>query len=182
MFTGDFPFDNFFWLHKMQPEFRQWHDETGGSAIELHLYGSDTQNDETDKVMLIRAVNELQRVFPELKGHYLYGAIRRNSKTHTRFLVPTKDSLHVTTPWRNVYACGDWIGYPTPSLWMERACTTAIAAANEIIHAQGGEPFALVEPPKPELLARSLQSLIFGGRRLFAPPIRAVNRALRRGK
>ena len=182
MFTGDFPFDNFFWLHKMQPEFRQWHDEVGGSAIELHLYGSDTQNDETDKVMLIRAVNELQRVFPELKGHYLHGAIRRNSKTHTQFLVPTKDSLHVTTPWQNVYACGDWIGYPTPSLWMERACTTAIAAANEIIRSRNGEPFPLVEPPKPELLARSLQSLIFGGRRLFARPIRAANRTLRRTK
>ncbi|MEO8394467.1 MAG: FAD-dependent oxidoreductase, partial [Chloroflexota bacterium] len=182
MFTGDFPFDNFFWLHKMQAEFRQWHDEAGGSAIELHLYGSDAQNDEADKVMLIRAVNELQRVFPALKGHYLHGAVRRNSKTHTQFLVPTQDSLHVTTPWQNIYACGDWIGFASPSLWMERACTTAIAAANEIISAQGGEPFALVEPPRPEMVARGLQALIRGGRRIFGKPIRAANRAVRRGK
>ena len=182
MFTGDFPFDNFFWLHKMQPDFRQWHDETGGSAIELHLYGTEAQTNEVDKVMLIRAVNELQRAFPELKGHYLHGAIRRNSKTHIQFLVPTKDSLHVSTPWQNIYACGDWIGYPSPSLWMERACTTGIAAANEIIGAHGGELFPLIEPPKPELVARGLQALIHGGRRIFGQPIRAANRAVRRGK
>jgi len=182
MFTGDFPFDNFFWLHKMQPEFKAWHDQTGGNAIELHLYGSPSQQDETDKIMLIRAVNELQRVFPELKGSYLHGAVRHNSKTHTQFLVPTKDSLHVNTPWQNIYACGDWIGYPSPSLWMERACTTGIAAANEIIAAQRGDPFPLVAPPKPELVARGLQALIHGGRRIFGKPIRAANRAVRRGK
>ncbi len=180
MFTGDFPFDNFFWLHKMQPEFRQWHTETGGSAIELHLYAPNAQNDEGEKVMLIRAVSEVQRVFPELSGHYLHGAVRRNSKTHTRFIVPTSESLHVTTPWQGIYACGDWIGYPTPSLWMERACTTAIAAANEILRAHNAEPFPLLPVQEPELLARGLQSLVRGGRRILGNPLRAANRLVRR--
>ena len=179
MFTGDFPFDNFFWLHKMQDEFRAWHQSTGGCAIELHLYANDAQNDEADKVMLIRAVSEVQRVFPELSGSYVHGAIRRNSKTHTRFIVPTPQSLHVETPWHNLYACGDWIGYPSPSLWMERACTTAIAAANHIIRVCGVEPFPLVDPPLPEGLARAMQSLVLGSRRIFGTPIRAANRLLR---
>lgn len=180
MFTGDFPFDNFFWLHKMQDAFRQWHDATGGSAVELHLYAPDAQNDEADKVMLIRAVSEIQRVFPELNGSYVHGAIRRNSKTHTRFIVPTPESLHVETPWHNLYAAGDWIGYPSPSLWMERASTTAIAAANAILRNCGAEPFPILEPPPPEGLARGMQSLVMGGRRAFGTPIRAANRLLRR--
>ncbi|HVU11733.1 MAG TPA: FAD-dependent oxidoreductase [Phototrophicaceae bacterium] len=179
MFTGDFAFDNFFWLHKMQDEFRRWNAQTGGSAVELHLYGSDAQNNEPDKLILIRAVDELQRAFPELRGHYVHGAVRRNSKSHTQFRVPTAASLHVNTPWEHLYACGDWIGYPTPSLWMERSCTTAIAAANMIIAARGGDPFPLVEPPKPEALARGLQALVKGGRRLLSPPLRAANRRLR---
>lgn len=180
MFTGDFLFDNFFWLHKMQDAFRQWHDATGGSAVELHLYAPDAQNDEADKVMLIRAVSEIQRVFPELSGSYVHGAIRRNSKTHTRFIVPTPDSLHVETPWQHFYAAGDWIGYPSPSLWMERASTTAIAAANAILRNCGAEPFPILEPPPPEGLARGMQSLVMGGRRVFGTPIRAANRLLRR--
>ncbi len=179
MFTGDFAFDNFFWLHRMQAEFTEWRDQAGGSAIELHLYGTNAQNDEPDKIMIVRAVDEVVRAFPELRGTFVHGAVRRNSKTHTQFLVPTADSLHVGTPWPNVYAGGDWIGYPHPSLWMERSCTTAIAAANAVIAAEGGQPFDLIDPPKPELVARGLESLVRGGRRVFAPPIRAVNRAVR---
>lgn len=180
MFTGDFHFDNFFWLHQLQPDFRAWHATTGGSAIELHLYGTDPQVDETDQVMLIRAVDEVQRAFPELRGSFVHHAIRRNSKTHTIFRVPTKDSLHVETPWAHLFACGDWIGCPTPSLWMERACTTGIAAANVVIRAHGGDPFALIEPPKPERPARMLGGLVRGGRRIFSPPLRALRRARRR--
>jgi len=180
MFTGDFSFDNFFWLHKMQPEFRAWSEQTGGCAIELHLYGTDTQQNETEKLLLIRAVDEIQRAFPELRGHYIHHAIRRNSKTHTLFRVPTADSLHVQTPWANLFACGDWIGFPSPSLWMERACTTGIAAANEVIRSAGGEVFDLAEPPTPEVVARTLEAVIKGGRRVFGTPIRGLNRLMRR--
>ncbi|MDZ4769592.1 MAG: FAD-dependent oxidoreductase, partial [Chloroflexota bacterium] len=151
MFTGDFAFDNFFWLHKMQPAFREWHDASGGSVIELHLYGTAAQHDEPDKLLLIRAADEVQRAFPELRGSYVHHAIRRNSRTHTAFRVPTSESLHVVTPWEGVTACGDWIGYESPSLWMERACTTAIAAANVVLAADGRDGFALVEPPRPEM-------------------------------
>lgn len=174
MLTGDFAFDNFFWLHRMQPDFVQWHHETRGSAIELHLYGSEAQMDESDKLLLIRAVDEVTRIFPELRGHYVHGAVRRNSRTHTQFRVPGDDSLHVQTPYEGLYACGDWVGYPSPSLWMERACTTAIAAANAIIETQHGEPFLLHQPPPPELLVRALSGLVRGGRWLLTPLLRAI--------
>ena len=77
----------------MQSAFKAWHAETGGSAIELHLYGTDAQLDEPPKVLIVRALDEVQRAFPELRGSYIYGAVRRNSKTHTQFRVPTRESL-----------------------------------------------------------------------------------------
>ena len=41
MFTGDFAIDNFFWLHRLHDEFFEWHETTGGSAIEVHFYATD---------------------------------------------------------------------------------------------------------------------------------------------
>jgi isorenieratene synthase len=130
MFTGDFLPDNFFWLHQLYDEFAEWHEQTGGSVIEVHLYANKDVLEQPDNILLIKVLDDVQRAFPTLRGHFVYSAIRRNSLNHTQFRVPTRDSLHVQTPWPNVYACGDWIGYPTPSFWMERACTTGIAAAN----------------------------------------------------
>ncbi|NWF69817.1 MAG: NAD(P)-binding protein [Chloroflexi bacterium] len=181
MFTGDFAFDNFFWLHRMHAPFGAWHAQTGGSAIELHLYGTDAQLDEPDKVLIVRALDEVQRAFPEVRGSFVYGAVRRNSKNHPQFRVPTHDSLFVETPWNQVYACGDWIGFPTPALWMERSCVTAIAAANRVLALEGREQYPLLTPPPPSVLVRGLAALVYGGRRLFTPPLRALA-GLRRKK
>ncbi len=171
MFTGDFLPDNYFWLHRLYDDFRQWHAETGGSAVELHLYAADAIAEQPENVLLIRCVDEMQRAFPELKGHFVQGVVRRNSRLHTRFRVPTRDSLHLQTPWSGIFACGDWIGYPSPAFWMERSCTTAIAAANQILAAHNCEPYPILQPPPPEPLARGLGFLV----RLFR---RTIGRAL----
>lgn len=157
MFTGDFLPDNFFWLHRLYDDFREWHAATGGGAIELHLYAGDALLErQPDNVLIIRCVDEVQRAFPELRGHFLHGVIRRNSRVQTNFRVPTRDSLHLQTPWEGITACGDWIGYPTPSLWMERASTTGIAAANRVLESHGLEPYPVLQPDPPERLARGL--------------------------
>jgi carotenoid phi-ring synthase / carotenoid chi-ring synthase len=169
MCTGDFQIDNFFWLHRLYDEFSAWR-ENGGSAVEVHIYGSEAMLDQPDKNLLIQAVNEIQLAFPELKGHFVYGVVRRNSRTHTVFRVPTKESLHVITPWQNVYACGDWIGYDTPSMWMERAVTTGIAAANEVLRVNGREIYRILQPKRAEVLV-----IGFGG---FVRLIRWVFRPL----
>lgn len=162
MFTGDFKVDNFFWLHRLYAEFSEWALE-GGSAIEVHIYGTEKQLDQPEKNLLITAISEVQTAFPELKGHFVHGAVRRNSRTHTQFRVPTQDSLFVETPWRGVYACGDWVGHPTPAMWMERATITGIAAANGVLDAHHVDRFEIVRPRRPELLAL----LIGGAVRLF---------------
>ena len=136
MCTGDFQIDNFFWLHQLYDEFAEWKSQ-GGSAVEVHLYGSEKLLDQPDQNLLILAINEIQHAFPELRGSFVHGAVRRNSRIHTELRVPTKDSLWLETPWPGLLACGDWIGYDTPSLWMERSTVTGMAAANVVLKAQG---------------------------------------------
>ncbi|HEX2621521.1 MAG TPA: FAD-dependent oxidoreductase [Phototrophicaceae bacterium] len=175
MCTGDFQIDNFFWLHRLYDEFADWRDQ-GGSAVEVHIYGSETMLDQSDANLLIVAVNEIQNAFPELRGHFVHGAVRRNSRTHTRFRVPDSNSLSVVTPWIGVYACGDWIGYTTPSFWMERATTTGIAAANEVLKNTGHQLFPVLQPPEPELLVRLLALLVRGIRLIFRPVVAGLRR------
>lgn len=178
MLTGDFVPDNFFWLHRLYDEFAEWHQVTGGSVIELHFYGPEAVLDQPDKNLLILAVNEAQRAFPALRGSFVYGVIRRNLRTHTRFRVPSMDSLHVRTPWPSIHACGDWVGYPAPAMWMERATVTGIAAANQVLEAQGLEAYAIIPPRQPEALARILGGIIRVLRRLLSPVLVPVFRAV----
>jgi carotenoid phi-ring synthase / carotenoid chi-ring synthase len=181
MMTGDFAPDNFFWLHRMYDDCRAWHDETGGSIIELHYYDEDMIA-LPERNLIIESVTEVQRAFPEIKGHFVHAAVRRNSKTHSKFRVPDKRSLFVETPFPHVYACGDWIGYDTPSMWMERSTTTAIAAANKVLESYSKETYPVLQPPQAGILARLIGGLMYLARRIFAPIISFIVRSLKRHK
>jgi isorenieratene synthase len=182
MFTGDFLPDNFFWLHRLYDDFRAFHTETGGSAIELHLYANDDVLEQPENVLLIRCVDEIQRAFPELRGKYIYGVVRRNSRVHTAFRPPTADSLHLRTPWSNFFACGDWVGYDSPALWMERAITTGIASANAVLESHQLEPYPVLQPPPPETLARGMGFLVRLFRRTIGRVLLGIARGIRINK
>jgi len=87
--------------------------------------------------------------------------------------------LWVDTPWDKIYACGDWVGYDTPSFWMERATTTGIASANHVLNNLGLEPYPLITPQPAEPLARAMEKIIRGGRLIFGRPLRAIYRTFR---
>ena len=163
MFTGDFAVDNFFWLQRLHEDFFEW-GEAGGSAIEVHYYALEADLEQSDAMLIIQATTEVQRAFPELRGHFVHGVIRRSGRTQTQFVIPTASSLHVDTPWPNLYACGDWIGYPTPALWMERCTVTGIAAANHVLKANRAEPWELIPPREPEPLAQTIGRVVRAGR------------------
>jgi isorenieratene synthase len=182
MFTGDFTIDNFFWLHRFQDEFKEWHAVTGGSVIETHLYASESILEKSDELLIIETTKEVLAAFPNLRGHFVHGTIRRNNTTQTQFLVPTRKSLGVETPWENLYACGDWIGYPSPSLWMERCTITGIAAANQVLRKLEKPIYEIIPPRKPEWLAGLLGGIVRLGRRILAPLIFGLARLLRRSK
>jgi hypothetical protein len=171
MFTGDFAIDNFFWLHRLHKEFEAW-GEAGGSAIEVHFYAPDSMLDQSNQVLSVVATSEVQRAFPEMRGHFVHAAIRRNGKTQTQFLVPTQHSLWVDTPWENVLACGDWIGCTSPALWMERCVVTGMEAANRVLTANHADPFPILPPREPESLAKAMGAIVRGGRKVFIPIFR----------
>ena len=175
MFTGDFEIDNFFWLHRLHDEFQEWA-AAGGSAIETHFYSPERVFDRSDQMLLVTATTEVTRAFPELRGHFVYGSIRRNGYNMTRFLVPGANSLHVETPWPGVYACGDWVGYDTASMWMERSTITGIAAANAVLAAQGRDLWDILPDRPPEPLARAMGTVVRSGRRIFSPLVRVLRR------
>ena len=179
MLTGDFPMDNFFWLHRLYDPFKAWHAETGGSAIETHLYGKGDLFEQTDEALLVLAATEVQRVWPHLQGHFVHGTVRRNLRTQSLFIVPTDAGLQARTPWKGIAACGDWIGHPLPALNMERCCVTGIAAANQVIKANGKETFPVIPPQRPEALAVTLGGIVKGARWVFGPAVRGISRVAR---
>jgi len=56
--SGDFVADNFFWLHRIQEPYVRWHRATGGSALELHVYGPPAVLAEPDAVLLAQVIND----------------------------------------------------------------------------------------------------------------------------
>jgi len=152
--TGDFLVDNFFWLQQLQPAYGAWHSATGGSAVEMHLYGPSELLEQPDATLLAQVVHDTYRAFPELRGALLHTTLLRNDATHTLFTPgdPAR-SLAVRTPWPGLYACGDWVSDPNPAMYLERATTTGMVAANQLLRDLGLEPWPLLEHPAPEWFA-----------------------------
>ncbi|HEU4322183.1 MAG TPA: FAD-dependent oxidoreductase [Roseiflexaceae bacterium] len=157
--TGDFLMDNFFWLHRLQPAYRDWHAATGGSAVETHIYGPEEALAQPDATLLAQVVLDSYRAFPELRGHLRHAVIQRNPATHTLFTPgDPAELLAVRTPWPGLVACGDWVAHHNPAMYLERATTTAMVAANLLLEEQGLEPWPVQEHPAPEWLAGWLSS------------------------
>ena len=165
IFSGDCVIDNFFWLHRIQDPYIRWHRATGGSAVEVHVYGPPETLELPDTMLLARAIVDVLSAFPELRGHEIRHLLRRNEPTHTLFgLGPAGRHLGIETPWPGLYCCGDWVRHPSPSLFMERATVTGIEAANAVLRARGLPEWTLLPYPEPEPLAGSIERLMFKGR------------------
>jgi isorenieratene synthase len=152
--SGDFAIDNFFWLHRIQDIFADWHAATGGSAIEAHIYGQENLALD-DQTLLARAQSDLSRIFPDLKDKIIHATLQRNSPSHTLFGVGSlAQHIGVNTPWPGLLCCGDWVRHPLPALFLERATATGIVAANAVLESNGKPPFPLQKYDKPEFLSR----------------------------
>ncbi len=174
IFTGDFAVDNFFWLHQLQTDFSEWAQATGGSAVELHIYGRDDFLNQPDAVIIARALTDVYRAYPELRGHTVAHTAQCNAPTHSRLVVDAPERwLGVQTPWPNLWACGDWVRGEWPALFLERACVSGLEAANAVLASLGHAPFPIERYSEPEWLAKQIQRAMLGGRQLLR---RLINR------
>ncbi|MFN8459605.1 MAG: FAD-dependent oxidoreductase [Anaerolineae bacterium] len=158
IFTGDFVMDNFFWLDRLQPAFSAWSQATGGSAIEMHIYGPPELLAQPDASLLAQVIVDIYRAFPELRGQLLHSVLQRNEAAHTLFSVGEPGRhLGIETPWAGLWACGDWVYHPAPALYLERAAATGIAAANAVLTSLELEPWPILPHPEPEWLAGKME-------------------------
>ena len=158
MFSGTSALDNFFWLHRIYTDYIRWGRETGGSAIESHIYGPPELLAQPDAALLARAIAGVTRAWPELRGHVVHSMLTRNDATHTLLHAGRpEEHLGVGTPWPNLVCCGDWVRDAHPAMFMERACVTGIKAANAVLGKQGLDPWPLLAVPRPEPLAWAVE-------------------------
>ena len=166
IFSGDFIMHNFFWLDKIYRDYRKWSDETGGSCIELHVYGPEEELRQSDAVLITNVLSDFHRAFPELKGHLIKPHLQRNAATHTLPALGARGThLGIETPWENFFCAGDWVWLQNPSFFLERACVTGLEAANRVLSLSGREVFEIQFHPPPEPLAAWIEMLMLRGRK-----------------
>lgn len=166
IFSGEFTGHNFFWLDKIYNPFKRWARETGGSAIEVHIYGPPGVLAQPDAVLLTHVLQDVTAVWPELRGARLGQHLQRNPETHTLPAVgPAEKHIGVVSPLPNLFCAGDWVRHPSPSFFLERAVVTGMAAANEVLRAHNQADFPLLEPLPPEPFAGWIERQMVNGRK-----------------
>ena len=166
IFTGEFTLHNYFWLDRLYNSFRRWARETGGSALEAHIYGPEEVLAQPDAALLAQAIQDVQATWPELRGHRIKGHVQRNPATHTLPAVgPEEKHLGTRMPWEGLFCAGDWVYHPAPAFFLERACLTGIEAANAVLEAHDLEPWPLLPYLPPEPFAAWIEHLMQRGRR-----------------
>ncbi len=164
--SGDFSADNFFWLQNFHDGAYLWHRATGGSAIELHVYGPPALLARDDADILRLTLGDVERLYPDVRGTCVQHMLRRNPPVHTLYRTGTGEgNLAVVAPWAGIVCCGDWIRHDTPSLFLERACITGIAAANVVLAERGLEPYVIQREQAPEGVAHWLERILYFVRR-----------------
>jgi hypothetical protein len=166
IFSGNFIMHNFFWLDQIYDQYRAWSAETGGSCIEVHVYGPEHVLKQADAVLLTNALADFYRAFPELKGHLIKPHVQRNAATHTLPALGARGThLGIETPWENFFCAGDWVWMKNPSFFLERACVTGLEAANRVLSLCGKESFDVQPYPPPEPFAAWIEAMMMRGRK-----------------
>lgn len=156
--SGYGPLDNVSVLERFEDGARAWSRAHGGSVVELHAYAVDpTVRPDTPEAEAVadELVRQLHRVFPETTDL---------ATVHRELLVaddctlidpaPWRDRPGVATPVPGLVLAGDWVRADYPVALMERAATTGILAANELLAAWGVRGEDLWTVPMQGVFAR----------------------------
>lgn len=124
--------------HRIQEQFIDWAKRTGGSVVELHAYCYKEKDFPTQQALLTTFEQELYEIVPQLKQANILHRELVNQKNFAGY-PPNSYAFRpeTSTEISNLLFAGDWVKMPFPSGLMERAVSSGLLAANEILHRQG---------------------------------------------
>lgn len=121
--------------HRIQDRFIEWAKKTGGSVVELHAYCYKEKEFPTQQALLTTFEQELYEIVPELKQANMLHRELVNQKNFSGYppnSYPERPETSTAIP--NLLFAGDWVKMPFPCGLMERAISSGLLAANEILH------------------------------------------------
>ena len=124
--------------HRIQKQFIDWAEETGGSVVELHAYCYKEKDFPTQEALLTAFEAELYEIVPELAQAKLLHRELVNQKNFSGYPPNSYcDRPETSTDLFNLVLAGDWVKMPFPCGLMERAVSSGLLAANVILHQEG---------------------------------------------
>ncbi|HEY9848065.1 MAG TPA: FAD-dependent oxidoreductase [Leptolyngbyaceae cyanobacterium] len=124
--------------HRIQEQFIAWANKTGGSVVELHAYCYKEKEFPTQEALLTTFEEELYEIVPELKGANILHRELVNQKNFSGYPPNSyAERPKTSTAVPNLFFAGDWVKMPFPCGLMERAVSSGLLAANEILHQEG---------------------------------------------
>jgi isorenieratene synthase len=135
--------------HRIQEDYIDWAQRTGGSVVELHAYCYKEREFPTQQALLETFQTELFEIVPALKEATLLHKQLVNQKNFAGFPPGSfTDRPETTTTADNLLFAGDWVKMPFPCGLMERAVSSGLLAANAILKQEGAQrrPLYSVNP------------------------------------
>jgi isorenieratene synthase len=124
--------------HRIQEQFIQWHQKTGGSVVELHAYCYKEVQFPTQQDLISTFEQELYEVVPELQSAKLLHRELVNQKNFAGYPPGSyQERPQTASGVSNLIFAGDWVKMPFPCGLMERAVSSGLLAANQILQQEG---------------------------------------------
>ena len=121
--------------HRIQDQFIDWAKKTGGSVVELHAYCYKEKEFPTQEALITTFEKELYEIVPELKEANMLHRELVNQKNFSGYPPNSyAERPETSTNIANLLFAGDWVKMPFPCGLMERAVSSGLLAANEILH------------------------------------------------
>jgi len=124
--------------HRIQEDYIEWAERTGGSVVELHAYCYKEKDFPTQAEILDTFEAELYEIVPSLRGATVLHRQLVNQKNFAGFPPGSfANRPQTTTAADNLLFAGDWVRMPFPCGLMERAVSSGLLAANAILQREG---------------------------------------------
>lgn len=124
--------------HRIQAQFIDWAKRTGGSVIELHAYCYKEKEFPTQSALLSKFEQELYQIVPALQQATVLHRELVNQHNFSGYPPNSyAERPETSTGVPNLLFAGDWVKMPFPCGLMERAVSSGLLAANEILYREG---------------------------------------------